>query len=354
MNVAILSVTEGEGHGAETVLEQLLRGWGTQAPALTVLATAGSRVTRVCRETGTACVEFAAHDTTLGNVFGAIRAAHRLRCDLVHGWTARSFEVAWLLAGIKGVPFTCTLHDHPQGVMHRRHRHALMRFVANRAATLVTVSHAVSAACSQSGYVCPISVVPNGLVDFAQPAVQSAVTRIGFLGMYSSWKGFPVVRRWIGDLGCDNVKWRLYGAVAQSLAAQAAEVAKRFPELVTLPGNRPIQSILAETDIIICPSTEFDPFPTVLIEAAMQGLPAVASNCGGVAEILEHGVTGFLFDLDDDISGLDHLRALCRDSSLRRRMGEAARRRFEKCFTVAAMAEGYRRVWESAAKAGPE
>ncbi|MFO1313457.1 MAG: glycosyltransferase [Burkholderiales bacterium] len=82
----------------------------------------------------------------------------------------------------------------------------------------------------------------------------------------------------------------------------------------------------------------------VVAEAMATGLPCVCANNVGFAELISHGVDGFVFRPDDDDAALAHLAALRDDAELRRRVGAAARARVERCFGpefVAAVRRAY-------------
>jgi hypothetical protein len=70
----------------------------------------------------------------------------------------------------------------------------------------------------------------------------------------------------------------------------------------------------------------------VVAEAMATGLPCVCASNVGLAELIAHGVDGFVFDADDDESALAHLRALRDDRELRRAVGRAARARAEQVY----------------------
>jgi glycosyltransferase involved in cell wall biosynthesis len=64
-----------------------------------------------------------------------------------------------------------------------------------------------------------------------------------------------------------------------------------------------------------------------LVEASYAGLPAVAENVGAVSEVVSNGQTGFL------VNGFEErkiaLEKLINDHELRRKFGEAARKKME-------------------------
>lgn len=79
-----------------------------------------------------------------------------------------------------------------------------------------------------------------------------------------------------------------------------------------------------------------EPFGMVLVEAMAAGLPVVAPAAAGPLEIVEHGVTGFLYPPDDAAAAADHVIELLRDPAAAARMGAAGRARAERMFTAEA------------------
>jgi D-inositol-3-phosphate glycosyltransferase len=62
----------------------------------------------------------------------------------------------------------------------------------------------------------------------------------------------------------------------------------------------------------------------VALEAMACGKPVVASQVGGLAFLIQDGVTGYTVPVDDPQELADRLSMLLRDSGLRRRLGEQA------------------------------
>ncbi|MGH3763724.1 MAG: glycosyltransferase family 4 protein [Pseudonocardiaceae bacterium] len=75
-------------------------------------------------------------------------------------------------------------------------------------------------------------------------------------------------------------------------------------------------------DVLVVPS-RYEPFGMVILEGMLHGLPIVASNVGGPAEILEQGRTGLLFAPRNVEELADSVITLVCDASLRRRIGRA-------------------------------
>ncbi len=76
-----------------------------------------------------------------------------------------------------------------------------------------------------------------------------------------------------------------------------------------------------------------EPFGIVAVEAMAAGKPVVASDGGGLKDIVLHGKTGFLFPPGDSQKLAENLQRLLDDPQLAKSMGEEGRARAEKNFT---------------------
>jgi len=88
-------------------------------------------------------------------------------------------------------------------------------------------------------------------------------------------------------------------------------------------------ALYRESDIFVLTS-DWEGTPNVILEAMASGLPVVATRVGGVPEIVQHGVTGYLVDPGDENALAEALSILIGDCQLRREMGRRARRYVEE------------------------
>jgi glycosyltransferase involved in cell wall biosynthesis len=100
-----------------------------------------------------------------------------------------------------------------------------------------------------------------------------------------------------------------------------------------LGARRDMPGILRSVDIMVHPS-RMDATPYVIVEALAAGLPVIASNVYGIPELIEDGVSGLLVPPDHEAALARAVASLVDDSERRRRIGEAARVRFETRFTI--------------------
>lgn len=88
-----------------------------------------------------------------------------------------------------------------------------------------------------------------------------------------------------------------------------------------------------QADAFVLPSDN-ECFPVVLLEAMQHKLPVVTTNEGGIEDIIEDGVNGFVCEKQDAPSMADQLVRLIMDESLRTRMGEAGYEKYQTWYTL--------------------
>ncbi len=100
-------------------------------------------------------------------------------------------------------------------------------------------------------------------------------------------------------------------------------------------------------DIVALPSTGFEDFPNVILEAMSLSKPVVATQVGGVAEQIENGASGLVVAPGDSDALARALGSLCKDASLREELGKAASIRFQERFTAKASVARYIDLYKS-------
>ncbi len=114
------------------------------------------------------------------------------------------------------------------------------------------------------------------------------------------------------------------GPLKDSLRAQAATLG--LPSsAIELPGSlADLSPVYREADVFVMTS-EYEGTPNVVLEAMASGLPVVATNVGGVPEVVRHGENGFLVERDDESGLVTALERLIQDPQLRSSMGQHGR-----------------------------
>ena len=203
-------------------------------------------------------------------------------------------------------------------------------------------------------------------IDPARPSVV-------FVGRNTRQKGVPYLLRAAAKLPADVQLVLCLGAA--DTPELAAETARLIEELQSqrsgvvlvermLPRNELIQ-VLSHATAFACPSI-YEPLGIVNLEAMACGAAVVASATGGIPEVVQHGETGLLVDIEQVTDGtgtpLDPekfvtefaaaLTEVVSDPERARAMGQAGRRRAEEHFSWESITETTLEVYRSVLPAG--
>ena len=112
---------------------------------------------------------------------------------------------------------------------------------------------------------------------------------------------------------------------------------KHLSEVVTFHGKVPQDELIRHydnSDIMLVPSLWQEPFGLVIAEAMARGLPVIASNVGGPAEILTHEVNGLLIEPGDERALAAAITQLIEQPQKRAQLAQAARITVQERFTI--------------------
>ncbi|TAL12089.1 MAG: glycosyltransferase family 1 protein [Nitrospirae bacterium] len=132
----------------------------------------------------------------------------------------------------------------------------------------------------------------------------------------------------------------LMGALRQ--LAEELGVGRR---VLFLGERQDVPECLAACDLFAFPSLN-EGMGRALIEAMAAGLPVVATDVGGIPDIVVDGESGALVPPKDPAALADAILALLRDPERRRACGEAAKRRVDDRFDVTAMVRAIERLYD--------
>jgi glycosyltransferase involved in cell wall biosynthesis len=117
-------------------------------------------------------------------------------------------------------------------------------------------------------------------------------------------------------------------------------------------GHEDLPDGLNAADLLVLPSVH-EQFGAVIVEAMACGLPALAVDAHGPAEIVDAGETGWLVPPDDEDALADALVEAVNDDAERRRRGELAYERARARYSWPALAGGLGRVYDEVADRRP-
>lgn len=141
-----------------------------------------------------------------------------------------------------------------------------------------------------------------------------------------------------------NVRVAVVGDGPEYARLVARATALGLERVVTFPGEvRPGTDVAKEFDVYLLTSV-LEGLGMSVLEAMVVGVPVVATDCGGVSEVVEDRETGYLVARGDDREALareiaDRVIALARDGTTRAAMGRRALERVRGSFTVSGAAD---------------
>ncbi|MGI4777624.1 MAG: glycosyltransferase family 4 protein [Janthinobacterium lividum] len=320
-------------------------------------ARSGHSVTIGCAETDASMRQLASkYEITLidglsAHGFYAIaRAAHLLRTtasgkapEVVHVHTVR----ATLMAAIA---FPRLFFTSSVSTIHNGYQRSVLAMCVTR--TVVCVSEGDASLIRKKSFVRRPVVVKNGnlgstrLCDIgkvvAEPLVEKAIVYVGAL---ITRKGVDVLLRSMVTLIERHPGVRLYlvgNRDNPSLEKMAVELA--VADNVEFVGFRSDpRSYMLGASVFVLPSRA-EPFGLVLVEARECGVPIVASDTGGIPEVLFGGKAGLLVTPGDAQALAHTLDRVLRDADLAKEMRLRSREGID-VFAVGKMARGYENVY---------
>jgi sugar transferase (PEP-CTERM/EpsH1 system associated) len=130
-------------------------------------------------------------------------------------------------------------------------------------------------------------------------------------------------------------------------AIRAKVAAAGIGDAVWLPGARTdVADILRGLDVFAMSSIA-EGTPGSALEAMASALPVVGTRVGGIPEVIEDGVTGFVVPASDPAAMAAALERYIADPGLAARHGSAGRERVQRKYNMAAMVAGYKSLYDS-------
>jgi glycosyltransferase involved in cell wall biosynthesis len=143
-----------------------------------------------------------------------------------------------------------------------------------------------------------------------------------------------------------DVRFVLAGEGPERGALEALASELRIDERVRFLGHRSdIPQLLAACDVMALPSS-FEGLPISVLEAMASGTAVVASNIGGVDELVHNNITGLLVESRDAPALARAIRRLVDDPALAARLADAARENVAQEFSASTMARRVAAVYD--------
>jgi glycosyltransferase involved in cell wall biosynthesis len=300
------------------------------------------------------------------------RFIRRREIDVVHTNSLKADVIAGIAARCAGVPVVWHLRDRisddylPPAVAHVFRwlaRVVPQRVIANSLATLKTLrlksyrnAHAVPSGLA----VAPrFHVVHDGMhrMEVAPDRTdnRNATLTVGLVGRIAPWKGQRIfleaadlVRREFPQARFQIIGAPLFNETEYENEIRRFATVRGLDDIVEFTGHRDdVPGLIAKMDLLVHASIIGEPFGQVIIEGMAAGKPVVATNGGGVPEIVVHGVTGLLVPMGDAEMMARAMARFLADRAFRERAGQLGRQHVLDHFTIDRTARKVQSVYDS-------
>ncbi len=166
------------------------------------------------------------------------------------------------------------------------------------------------------------------------------------LGVYESRKGhqllFHVMEKVIER--CPSAHLLVCGYGSSEEVNNVDEMRKNSlaNEHIHLQGHRnDIANLLAQSNLLVVPSQDYESFGYTAVEALSCSVPVVVTNVGGLCEVVEDKVCGFVVPKDDVVEFAERILYLLLNPEIAKKMGRIGRQRCLDKFGAERMAREY-------------
>lgn len=276
------------------------------------------------------------------------RVMREERPSLVSLHSSKAGLIGRVAARLVGVPVVFTAHGwaFTEGVNERRRKiyQVIERVAAPLAGRIITVSDydRELALAHKVGGAKRLVRVHNAVPDYdggAETKINSEITRFVMVARFAAPKNQADLLYALAAV--DSRDWCVELIGDGEKRAECKQLAEKLgiSEQVVFTGEvQDVPERLQKCDVFALIS-DWEGLPFSIIEAMRAGLPVVASDVGGIPELVTDGVNGFLAPRDDKRLLTKRFQELLESAALRKRMSAASRQRYEAEFKFERMYE---------------
>jgi glycosyltransferase involved in cell wall biosynthesis len=146
--------------------------------------------------------------------------------------------------------------------------------------------------------------------------------RLGYTGQIMPHKAVDLIIQAVSELidEGERVTLDIWGNLNEmpEYTAQLQARITSYPaiQLRGTYGREKVWEVFSNMDAAVCPSRWYENSPNVILEAFKMGIPVVATNLGGMAELIEHNISGLLFEIDNIADLKAQIRRLIHEPTL--------------------------------------
>ena len=273
--------------------------------------------------------------------------------DLIHCHSSKAGLVGRIAGSQKNIPVVYTVHGWGFGPGRRQYISSMVKLTERALKAKTDAYIAVSDFDRQLGIrqlglaEDRIQTIHNGVsFEISNSTHRPEEAHVVMIARNAYQKGYSTLANALAKSEFSSARFVGAGTDEPNFVAEMSRLVGPQADKIEFLGQREDVSALLEASSIFVLSSRFEGLPLSIIEAMSKGLPIVASNVGGIPELVEHGVNGFLVPPGDASEMALCMNQLSADRALRLRMGAESLRRYQAQFRAEKMAQATLAVYE--------
>ncbi|WP_020676384.1 glycosyltransferase [Geopsychrobacter electrodiphilus] len=298
---------------------------------------------------------------SLGVVFAMVKLLRQNKIDLIHTHNAAPHFYGAIAGFLLHIPVVHTKHG--RNDPSARKKVLLNWFSSLLTNKIIAVSEDAKRVCLEFEHVGQSKVLTiwNGIniAKFQKGPASNNVRGefgilpddflLGIVARLCPEKNHEMLLQACSHLANKGVPFKLLvvgdGPLRKDIMQQAADL--KLESKICFAGLRSdIPDILNELDVF-CLSSVTEGVPLTLLEALACSLPCVVTDVGGIAEVVEDGVSGFIVPSNSPVKFASKVFELFESAELRKNFSSAAQKRVSQYFSIQETAHKYEKVYES-------
>jgi glycosyltransferase involved in cell wall biosynthesis len=268
------------------------------------------------------------------------RLLRQIKPDLVHLHSAKAGILGRIVARLHQIPAVYSVH----GWSFSMFQGAMARWFQRIERALLPLTDLLVLVCQRDIRIAvdilgakptQVHLVHNGIADLpaAGLTTESATCRLISVARFEQPKDQATLLRALAQLPVAGWQLQLVGDGPMLEPCRQLALELGVTQVEFLGERADVADLLAQSDVFVL-SSKSESLPVSVLEAMRASLPVVATNVGGMGELVEEGASGYLVEPQSTVGLSQRLAELIKDPSLRRRMGTKARERYLQHFTL--------------------
>ncbi|MGM0841644.1 MAG: glycosyltransferase family 4 protein [Bacillota bacterium] len=265
----------------------------------------------------------------------------KLKPDILATHSSKAGILGRIAGKICNIPTVFTAHGwaFSEGVPERKRSvyRILERYAGKISNGVITVSHYDYQLALKHRIIHPskMRTIHNSVPDVPENLRRNpsgSIPKLTMVARFAFPKDHLLLLRALENIR--GLSWELDLVGDGPLMTHIKEMVERSPiagRVHFLGNRRNVPELLADSHLFVLVSRH-EGLPISVIEAMRAGLPLVASDVGGIRELIDQGQNGFLIPRDDIEVLTQRLKTLIMDPQLMKKMGQFSRIQYEKQF----------------------